>query len=342
MTFLPQRVLIAYGFSGATRPLALALGEGLTASGCTVAYSDSDVSQGKGYRLLLKTAKSFLKWVGLKAWLSRWSEQQILQQRSQRLLADCAQFQPELLMVVRGEPYLASTIQSIRKQTRVAAWWVKNPRWLQQALQSERHQFDAYFSIHPDETGQSHFLAPYTYNEARYEAAKADPIATEILFLGCWSQRREQYLEAIADLPLTLIGPNWKSRLPLGSRLRAHIRAEWVEDAEALKHYAGAKLVVNINQWAPHETEAVNLRAIDVPACGTLLVSDASQQLSRLLSPGQAVLTFATPDELRGVVLHALQHPEFAREVATCGQQAVSALPDGARWARGVLEAIPA
>lgn len=342
MTFHPERAVIAYGFSGATRPLALALGEGLTASGCKVTYSDADVPQSKGYRLLLKIAKSLLKWVGLKAWLSRWSEQQVLRQRSQRLLADCAQFQSELLMVVRGEPYLASTIQSIRKQARVAAWWVKNPRWLKQALQSERHQYDVYFSIHPDDSGQSHFLAPYTYNEMRYQAAKADPIASEVLFLGCWSQRRERYLSAIADLPQALIVPNWKSRLPLGAKLRAHLRADWVDDADALRHYAGAKLVVNINQWAPDETEAVNLRAIDVPACNTLLVSDASQQLNRLLPPGAAVLTFTTPDELREVVRHALQHPDWAAGITAAGFQAVSSLPDGAEWAQQVLKAIPA
>jgi spore maturation protein CgeB len=163
----------------------------------------------------------------------------------------------------------------------------------------------------------------------------------DIVLVGGWSKRRESYVRAILDLPLTIVGPGWKKRGRLEAMHWPHIAASqmWGNEVNAL--YKRAKIVLNITSWDPAVLTGLNLRICDVPAQGAFLLTDDAPELSEFVAIGREIATFTTPEDLRAKALYFLNEAHEREAIAKAGLlRAATSMPTYEEKMRHILDTI--
>ena len=322
-----HRVLVSYFFGTDTIPLGEACARGFEALGYEVERFNSQVShpiEQYGVKWLAKLAR------GLNlpdAYLARghpWSNDRY----RERLLEEAvARFRPDILFVIRGNSFGSEFLARIKRQygiTHTVGWWVKDPRPNDQQLLRDCRFYDHYFCIH-----RHGYTAadPIRYLPALGLEKRPSPNVgvdasqktRDIVLVGGWSRRREHYVRAILDMPLTIVGPGWKKRGRLEPRHWSHVLASQLWGSEVDTLYRRAKIVLNVTSWDPAILSGLNLRICDVPALGAFLLTDDAPDLSEFAIPGREIGTFTTPDDLRAKVIHYLEHDAERDAIARAG-----------------------
>jgi spore maturation protein CgeB len=322
------RVLVSYFFGPRTIPLGEACASGFEAAGCDVFRFNSQLShplERYGFKWLAKLARglrlpdSYL--VSGHPWSNAGYRERCLEEA-------VARFRPDVLFVIRGNSFGADFLARIKRQYKIShtvGWWVKDPRPNDSQLLNDRLLYDHYFCIHRHGYTPRDFIQylPALGLEDRPPLPAKDaptPVRTrDIVLVGGWSQRREQFVRAILDLRLTIVGPGWKKRGRLEASQWSHLFASqlWGRDVDAL--YRSAKIVVNVTSWDPALLTGLNLRICDVPALGAFLLTDAAPELAEFAEPGRHLATFTTPEDLRVQVIHYLAHEAEREAIARAG-----------------------
>jgi len=100
-------------------------------------------------------------------------------------------------------------------------------------------------------------------------------------------------------------------------RRRYHGQAWGIEMFRILR---GARIALN-RHIAVAERNANNMRLYEATGVGTLLLTDARDNLSELFEPSLEVVTYADEDELVERVRHYLAHEDERRAIARAGQE---------------------
>lgn len=333
-----ERVLVSYHFGPRAIPLGEQVARAFERAGATVCRFDSAVHPSP-WDIPKRLMKSLSKLVGQKKRLARHWEKQSELATAERFRRAAVDFRPQLMLVIRGEPVEPEVIADVRRATGATAvlWWVKTTRW-QDALERERAAYDAVFTIHGRlaEEGIGH-LPAFALDSERYYPAPTREERWPLLFVGCWSLRRQAYLEAIADLPLTVVGPNWKKRLPPGHALRRCLGPEWESGDQLLARYQHAGIVVDIGQIERQADEGETMRVADVPACGTVLLTEPSSGVTAHFAAGDEVVLFDTPAALREQVQALLADPVRRAAMATAAARRAAQLPTFDDRVRAIL-----
>lgn len=324
----PPRVLVSYFFGPRTIPLGEACAKGFEAAGCEVFRFNSQLShplEHYGFKWLAKLAR------GLRlpdAYLVQGHPWSNARYRERCLEQAVAAFRPDLLFVIRGNSFSGEFLTRLRQRYAIAhtvGWWVKDPRPNDQQLIEDCRLYDRYFCIHKhgyaDADPIAYLPAVGLENRPPPPAANAPtPQRTrDIVLVGGWSRRREQFVRAIIDLPLTIVGPGWKKRGRLEAKYWPRVAASqlWGSEVDAL--YRSAKIVVNVTSWDPAVLTGLNLRVCDVPALGAFLLTDAAPELAEFVEPGRDIAVFTTPEDLRAQCLHYLEHDSEREAIARAG-----------------------
>lgn len=346
------RILVSYFFGPRTIPLGEACAQGFEAAGCEVFRFNSQLShpaERYGFKWLAKLAR------GLRlpdAYLVEGHPWSNARYRECCLEKAVARFLPDILFVIRGNSFGADFLARIKHQYKIAqtvGWWVKDPRPNDSQLAQDCRLYDHYFCIHRH--GYS------TQEPIRYLPAiglahrpalppEGTPVPArtrDIVLVGGWSKRREQFVRAILDLPLTIVGPGWKKRgrLEVAHWPRVAASQAWGGEVDAL--FRSAKIVLNITSWDPAVLTGLNLRICDVPALGAFLLTDAAAELAEFIEPGRQIATFTTPEDLRAKVMHYLEHDAERESIARAGLlRAASGMETYTEKIARVLDAIGA
>jgi|GEM_PF-778017 len=324
-----QRVLVSYFFGPRTIPLGEACAKGFEAAGCEVYRFNSQLSHPLEHYLF--------KWLAKLARALRLPDTYLVDGHPwsnanyrERCFEDAvAGFKPDLLFVIRGNSLRADFLARIKRQYRIAqtvGWWVKDPRPNDSQLVNDCRLYDHYFCIHRHGYGARDPIAylPALGLEQRPPLPAeecAAPVRTrDIVLVGGWSKRREQFVRAIIDLPLTIVGPGWKKRGRLETTHWSRVVGSQLWGSAVDDLYRSAKIVLNVTSWDPAVLTGLNLRVCDVPALGTFLLTDAAAELAEFVVPGREIGTFTTPENLRAKVLHFLTHDDEREAIARAGQ----------------------
>ena len=302
-----MRIVVCYYFRGTPIPLGKDLAAALARLGHQVHCFDSSARETR--MGLKRVAKSLAKLVGAKERLSAHFTSGMEQRLAQDFTEFCARVSPELIVVIRGEQIPLEALAAARSSfnARTVLWWVKNPRW-QSRLGPEVGHYDKAFCIDESSCGDGiEYLPSWSVNREVFHPGEFAGKARRMLFLGSWSARRQEYLETIADLPLEIIGPDWLGRLPLASPLRKKVIAERVDQTEMAARYRSAWAVVDINQIAQTQEQGVNMRFADVPASGTVLITEPSREISRWQMDGKCAVLITSKESLRKAVQELLE-----------------------------------
>ncbi|MER2511268.1 MAG: glycosyltransferase, partial [Nitrosomonas ureae] len=229
---------------------------------------------------------------------------------------------------LRGEPIEPWVISELKRAhgAKAILWWVKTTRWSAR-MERDSLVFDAMFTIHQRLAGDHVLHMPaFALDRERYFRPEVREEGWPALFVGCWSERRQLYLESIANLPLAIIGPNWRKRLKPNHPLYPRIVTDWVAENELADCYRRATVVVDIGQIDRHADEGETMRVADVPACGAVLITEPSRAVEHYFRPG-SVVCISTPAELQMQLESILADRDRLRRTAEQAWEDVQALP---------------
>jgi glycosyltransferase involved in cell wall biosynthesis len=183
------------------------------------------------------------------------------------------------------------------------------------AFTNERASLDFLGRFHP----AVHYL-PHAYDAAAIEEVGPPLDPCDVLFVGTLFEERMELLGAVdwAGIDLALRG-NLKL-LPGRHRLRRFVRGGVMTNAEALRHYRGAKLVLNpyrtsrgygVGVAKVRRAESLNPRALELAALGAIGLSEPRAEVREVF--GDLATTYTDAASL-GALIRELLADEGRRD----------------------------
>ncbi len=164
----------------------------------------------------------------------------------------------------------------------------------------------------------------------------------DILFAGSADMRRIFLLENLTHLSLSIFGVKWRRNETLISpQLQQHIQDKPLWGKELHHQIASSKIVLNITRSTFYGVETgLNLRIFEALAAGAFLLTDYSDELCQLLTPGKEVETYRNAAELVEKAEYYLAHDEERKTIAQQGHAALKARFTWQHRAEALLEKI--
>ena len=320
------KIVISYFFNAKNIPLGSSCARALQALGCEVLCFDSGVNSPAEF--FLKPANKILWNLGLKQLDllrgSRWNNQNFRQRLLEKTLTD---FRPDMLFVMRGHGFDGGYLKYLKDKYRIkkiVGWWVKGPKWLDIMI-SEAKLYDHFFCIHKEgytnENGIEYLpaLAVDDILYRRLPSIDQKQFNHDIVFVGGWTKKRQEIINALKDYPVAVYGPKWMKKNIFNSDIRAMIKKKGIWGEELVGLYNKTKIALNISQWDTASLSGLNLRIFDIPACSTFLLTDYSDALAEYFKPGEEIETFKDIAELRDKLSYYLKNDAERERIALNG-----------------------
>lgn len=269
----------------------------------------------------------------LDRWRARWH-----QQRDQRLLATVKKVRPELILVLWGETFSEDLLKDIRSLggCPLVTWWNDDP--FRRPLGRILTIYDLFFvfdrSYIPRLTREgvrnTRFL-PCACDETVYRPRGLTPrewrrYRCDISMVGWYYPRRAEVVQALKDLDLSIWGKEWTSSCARAALDGAHRRIvrcnRFVSDEVSCAIYNASKIGLNIHSHQTREA-GLNTRSFELLAAGTFQLMDAVPGMEELLTPGEEVAVYRSPQEARELAIHYLDHPGERLRIAARGRARV-------------------
>lgn len=336
------RWMVCGDFINPTQPLAWQCASALERLGVTVLTANTEIRQPRVNQFIKKIGKSLAKPFGLKQTLS---ERFVREERAtieRHLQTQYDRFQPDVVLVIRGNHVAPALLTAWRKDgVKVIGWWIKDLKNLDNFLRDQPCH-DLNFCIHANIRHPGiRYLPAVAVDPYRYRPLPEVTKRFDVVFVGIHTPKRREYLRALTGWHLGIVGPGWRSRFEWRDRvLFSAVQARTLYGEALNRFYNAGRIVVNINQWEANEGSGVTLRLADVPASGACLVSEYSRGIEEMFTPGEEIVSFTSPDELRERVAFYLAHEAERRRVAQAGHARAMRLPTHMDRMRVLLEAV--
>ncbi len=260
------------------------------------------------------------------------------QARDDSLVVHARRVRPELTVVLKGELLTDDGVRALRQEVRgpVVTWWTDDPwrypssveRW---RLYEHAFIFDRSYVRRLASTGltQAHFL-PCACDESVYYPRRLSwpermRYQCQIAFVGWYDPNRANVVRTLSGYTVGIWGQGWTSREArriLNGRIpRLRLRG-YVRDAQAAKIYSAATIGLNIHHGQSCEA-GLNTRTFELLAAGAFELVDAIPSMDELLTPGEEVVTYHSPDEARALVRYYLDRPAERTRIAERGRARV-------------------
>ncbi|HDH53120.1 MAG TPA: hypothetical protein ENH24_01380, partial [Nitrospirae bacterium] len=280
------KIIISYFFGPSSIPIGSSCAQALKELGCNVFCFNSGIESSMD-RFFFKPANKVIQAGGFRNInISRGSPHNNQNYRQDLLEKAVKEFRPDILFVLRGNGYDCDYITYLKEEykiKKIVGWWVKGPKWFD-LMHLESKGYDHYFCIHregyTDKTEISYLpaLAVDSYNYRLQYSHDQRPYRHEVVFVGGWYQRRQEFLEGLKDFRVSLYGPKWKKKI-LNRRIYRMVKASSIWGEDLIELYNTAKISLNISAWDTGNFSGLNFRVMDVPTCGSFLLTDYSDDL---------------------------------------------------------------
>lgn len=149
-----------------------------------------------------------------------------------------------------------------------------------------------------------------------------DRFGCDVVFIGTYELGREKYLLPLvrAGLDVAIWGSYWRDRCR-NMELRGSVRGSAVSGPEYVKALCGGKLGLGLlNKLHP---DRITTRSVEIPATGTLLLAERTEEHSDLFQDREEAVLFADEKELLTMAVSLLQDDEMRRRIADAGRRRV-------------------
>lgn len=257
--------------------------------------------------------------------------------RAKALLEKVRQSHPDILLVISTFTYPASLLEQLRSECgvkEIIGWCVEGPTWAQNP-NTEADLYDHYFCIHRSGiiNNTIRHLPAVGLDVSAYSKLAGIPKRRDLVFVGRQKPRRIEWLKEMESLDLEIYGPAWRSTALANRCLSDGIFGD------ALNHlYNESRIVLNVSAWSNHDLNCLNLRILDVPATGSVLLTDSAPDIAEYLAPGREVLVADSPEEMRDKARWYLAHDSEREAIAAAGYARVQQLETYPQKIRRLLD----
>jgi hypothetical protein len=247
--------------------------------------------------------------------------------RSARLHSAWNEFQPDLLLLIRGINFRADVLAQIHPKF---GWWVEHEGRVAEALR-EIDSFEGYFFMNESCVRAA---LDHGFQHTAYLAHAVDPGVFRPLeglckrydacFVGNWSKKRQQYIEAALEVTpdIAIYGGKWQRKCWNRPAIRRCWKGAYIEGECLNSLYNESRVVLNVTNWGMGEGRArsgMNMRVLEVPATGSFLLTDESLEMNGFLTPGVHIGTYTDLDGFSERLRYFLSHPEERQTIAATG-----------------------
>ena len=267
--------------------------------------------------------------------------------RSRRLREAIRAWNPDLVFLIRGLGFRRWALEGARTKF---GWWVEADERVNEAL-GEAPWYDRYFFINSASVEAARAAG---YDHAAYLPHAVDPDVfrplgdvekeLDFCFVGLWSRKRQQYLEAALEVSGrgAVYGPKWFRKTFRNARLRRIVKGRYIGAEALVRLYNRTKVVINVTEWgagAGTQRSGMTMRLFEVPATRTLLLTDTSADIELAIKPGEHVATFADLDDFRRKLRFYLENAQARERIARHGLEHVRANCTYDRMAERLIQA---
>ena len=228
--------------------------------------------------------------------------------RNREFLKLCETFAPDLVFLTRGLRFKLATLQQLRDVTSLFCWYIESEKRFQEIEPELPHYHHAYF-FSTESLGRARQLGfdKVSLLQHAVDTQEFYPMETpkvyDWCFVGVWNPRRQQYLEGLAKVSKNFVvyGPRWRRRTFRSPTLWLRVKGQGIWGTDLTRLYNQTKVAINISTWGDknRETRGVNMRLLEVPACGTCLLTDFASDAQLLLTPEQEFVNAASLEEMQ-------------------------------------------
>lgn len=251
--------------------------------------------------------------------------------RNRELLRLVADYRPDLVWLIRGLKFKPETLEIISRQTRLFCWYTESETRLGEIEAELPYYHHLYFISSrgvewANELGyRSASLLQHAVDTAQFHPMDL-PKRYDWCFVGQWHARRQHYVEGLAEVSRNFViyGPRWLKRLWRRPALWLKVRGTGIWGEALNRLYNQTKVVINVSVWAQEkETGAgVNLRLLEVPACGACLLTDLTRDAARLLTPEVHFVGASSLPEMQARLAELLKDEQKRESIARQGYEA--------------------
>ena len=145
--------------------------------------------------------------------------------------------------------------------------------------------------------------------------------AHAIAFIGQRYDKREAWLGALRGLDVGVWGLGWE-RSDVARSAGHCVHTEAVHGAAAGAIYRGTTLALNVLH--DDNVPAHNMRTFEIPPCGAVMLSEATEEIAAFFEPERACLLAADPAALRAQAERAIADRALSRAVAQEGARSAA------------------
>ncbi|WP_026182766.1 CgeB family protein [Leeia oryzae] len=243
------------------------------------------------------------------------------------------EFKPDLCFMIRGLFGIqADTIKYLQRSSRLFGWWIESDDRVDQAL-AQAKDYETFYvmnsSLHDAAISRGihntrimhHAVDP----EAFYpiEGIKKD---IDICFVGSWSASRQKALESVFQLTKNVViyGRHWRKRLADNAVLQSKVLGEYIGGHDLVVLYNRSRIVFNYTGWGNEQTRSgFTMRTLEVPACKSLLLTDYSKDIEKIMTSREHLIMFKEMDEALENIESILSNSRMAQQIATDGYEKV-------------------
>src|SRR3972149_11789499 len=177
--------------------------------------------------------------------------------RSSNLWKTYKQFNPDLVLLIRGIGFRHDVLKEIRKSTPLFGWWIEREERIGEAL-GEINLFDWYFFMNSscvDITMQRKFLNTsvlhHSVDPGIFHPMNNIEKAIDICFVGNWSSKRQKVIEALLNITgnIVIYGRKWIKKNLLNFRIRKCVKGKYIDGSALVTLYNKSRIVLNITNW---------------------------------------------------------------------------------------------
>jgi spore maturation protein CgeB len=253
--------------------------------------------------------------------------------RTRELLRLYQEFQPELVIISGVQRFKREALAELHRGATVFFWFTESEKRFAE-IAPELPFYHHLYVISSDclEQAQQHGWAHATLLQHAVDTALYRPLdlphVYDWCFVGQWHERRQQYVEGLAQVSKNFViyGSRWRKHNLLNPSLLRRIKGKGIWGEPLIGLYNQTRVVVNISVWGDEcgGGRGVNMRLLEVPACRACLLTDYSRDAALLLTPGQEFVSAADLPEMQAALAALLADPGRRARIAAAGSARAS------------------
>jgi spore maturation protein CgeB len=263
------------------------------------------------------------------------------------LVKSAIKFQPDLILVLKGEIILPKTLRKLKKISNnpaVVNWWVDNPilqddknKWLiyPHCVPHYDHIFifdRSYFKPLKELRAKKVLFLPCAADPAKYHPEnlsrhQKSRLSCNICFIASYYNIRGELISPFLSIPgLAIWGGGWSEFLKSKGikNKNSIVRGEYLPVEDVNRAYQAAQFVLN-SHHSQSKRSGLNSRAFEILASGGAQLVDYIPEMEDLLKPGEDVIVYRTPEEGAFLARELIKDLATRDKIARSGHERVMA-----------------